>query len=114
MIHHGRLWQDRLLGEEVAKQFAAVKTKGGGSDYQYPRRHKKRGRNTSLRLAVRPSIPLSSGVVFPGVSIWMYEFVSDGSDTMDWLCRFVKDEGRAGVIDFRCVWRVSLENGARR
>lgn len=29
MIHHGRIWQDRLLGEEVAKQFAAVKTKGG-------------------------------------------------------------------------------------
>lgn len=29
MIHHGRIWQDTLLGEEVAKQFAAVKTRGG-------------------------------------------------------------------------------------
>lgn len=45
-------------------------------------------------------MPVSLGVLFPGVSIWMYEFVTDGSSTMDWLCRFVKDKGSAGIIDF--------------
>lgn len=28
MTHHGWIWQDRLLGKEVANQFAAVRTEG--------------------------------------------------------------------------------------
>lgn len=28
MTHHGWIWQDRLLGEEVANQFAAVRAEG--------------------------------------------------------------------------------------
>ena len=99
MIHHGQIWQDRLLGEEVAKQFAAVRTKGELWLLIPPKRNKKRRENISIHLSVHPSIPVSSGVLFPGVSIWIYEFVTDGSGTMEWLCCFVKDRVCAGIID---------------
>lgn len=115
MIHHGQIWQDRLLGEEVAKQFTAVKTKQEGRGGLWllipPTKNKRRRRNISLHLSVHPSIPLSLGVLFPGVSIWMYEFVTDGSGTMDWLCCFVKDKAYAGIIDFTVfsVWAARTE-----
>lgn len=110
MIHHGRIWQDRLLGEEVAKQFAAVKSEGG-LWLLIPQRNKKRRRNILPHPSVHPSIPLSLGVLFPGVSIWMYEFVTDGSGTMDWLCCFVKDKGCAGIMDSAVfsVWAARTE-----
>lgn len=55
MIHHGRIWQDRLLGEEVAKQFAAIKTKGG-LWLLIPPNETKEG---EIYPSISPSIPLS-------------------------------------------------------
>lgn len=59
MIHHGRIWQDRLLGEEVAKQFAAVKTKGGTLITNTPTKQKEKERYIppSLRPSLYPSSP---------------------------------------------------------
>lgn len=65
-----------------------------------PTKPKKKKRNISLHLSVHNFIPLSSGVLFPGASIEMYEFVTEGSSAMHWLCCFVKDKGCAGIIDF--------------
>lgn len=68
-----------------------------------------------IPLSLHPSLHacLLRCLVVPSVSIWMYEFVTAGSSTMDWLCRFVKDKGSVGIIDFG-LFNVRAQAGGKK
>lgn len=72
-------------------------------------------REKHIPLSFHPSLHacLLRCLVVPSVSIWMYEFVTAGSSTMDWLCRFVKDKGSAGIIDFG-LFNVRAQAGSEK
>lgn len=86
----------QTAGGRGGKAICSYKDRGGTLITNTPKETKREGEiYPSISLTIPRSLLVSLGVLFPGVSIWMYEFVTDGSGTMDWLCCFVKDKGGA-------------------
>lgn len=99
MIHHGRIWQDRLLGEEVAKQFAAVKTRRRTLIANTPNETEREGEvDPSITTSITASIPLSLAPVVPCFLVCRYGCMNLlQMDLAQWI-------GFAALLRMRGAW----------